>query len=65
MYLAKNFTGRSDAEIGRRFGGRDPSTVHDARYKVQRRRILDQELDQAIFELTAVLSSPSTLKEGK
>ncbi|NJC33102.1 chromosomal replication initiator protein [Sphingomonas jejuensis] len=45
MYLAKRLTPRSLPEIGRRFGGRDHTTVIHAVKQIDRLRLEDQELD--------------------
>ncbi|UAK22821.1 chromosomal replication initiator protein DnaA [Sphingomonas nostoxanthinifaciens] len=45
MYLAKQLTQRSLPEIGRRFGGRDHTTVIHAVRKIEELRIKDAELD--------------------
>ena len=44
MYLATELTPKPLLEIGRRFGGRDHSTVHYAAKAVQRRIATDAEL---------------------
>lgn len=45
MYLAKQLTPRSLPEIGRRFGGRDHSTVIYAVRQIEKLRATDAELD--------------------
>ncbi len=45
MYLAKQLTPRSLPEIGRRFGGRDHTTVIHAVRQIERLRQTDAELD--------------------
>ncbi len=45
MYLAKQLTPRSLPEIGRRFGGRDHTTVIHAVRQIEKLRALDAELD--------------------
>ena len=45
MYLAKQLTQRSLPEIGRRFGGRDHTTVIHAVRKIEELRAADAELD--------------------
>ena len=45
MYLAKQLTQRSLPEIGRRFGGRDHTTVIHAVRRIEELRISDAELD--------------------
>ncbi|WP_394118275.1 helix-turn-helix domain-containing protein [Xanthobacter lutulentifluminis] len=53
MYLAKTLTSRSLPEIGRRFGGRDHSTIHHAVKKVSR---LIEEGDDAADEIKALIA---------
>ncbi|WP_425229490.1 chromosomal replication initiator protein DnaA [Sphingomonas sp.] len=48
MYLAKRLTTRSLPEIGRKFGGRDHSTVIHAVRKVEQLRDTDREIDSAV-----------------
>ena len=48
MYLAKRLTTRSLPEIGRKFGGRDHSTVIHAVRKVEQLRDSDREVDAAV-----------------
>ena len=48
MYLAKRLTTRSLPEIGRKFGGRDHSTVIHAVRKVEQLRDSDREVDNAV-----------------
>ena len=45
MYLAKQLTPRSLPEIGRRFGGRDHTTVIHAVRQIEKLRLADAELD--------------------
>ncbi|WP_165799491.1 chromosomal replication initiator protein DnaA [Sphingomonas oleivorans] len=45
MYLAKQLTPRSLPEIGRRFGGRDHTTVIHAVRQIEKLRVTDAELD--------------------
>ena len=45
MYLAKQLTQRSLPEIGRRFGGRDHTTVIHAVKRIEELRMADAELD--------------------
>ncbi len=45
MYLAKQLTPRSLPEIGRRFGGRDHTTVIHAVRQIEKLRIADAEID--------------------
>ena len=48
MYLAKRLTTRSLPEIGRKFGGRDHSTVIHAVRKVEQLRDTDRDIDSAV-----------------
>lgn len=51
MYLAKRLTTRSLPEIGRKFGGRDHSTVIHAVRRIEQLRDTDRELDGAVRTL--------------
>ncbi len=55
MYLAKKLTSRSLPEIGRRFGGRDHSTVLHAVRKIEKLLEQDENLKQEITLLTRIL----------
>ena len=55
MYLSKALTPRSLPEIGRRFGGRDHTTVIHAVKQIERLRAADSELDADIRLLTRQL----------
>ncbi len=55
MYLAKQLTPRSLPEIGRRFGGRDHTTVIYAVRQIEKLRLEDQELDNDVRILTRAL----------
>jgi chromosomal replication initiator protein len=57
MYLAKRLTPRSLPEIGRRFGGRDHTTVMHAVKRIDELRIEDRELDGDVNQLTRLLDS--------
>ena len=48
MYLAKRLTTRSLPEIGRKFGGRDHSTVIHAVRRIEALRDTDREIDGAV-----------------
>ncbi len=48
MYLAKRLTTRSLPEIGRKFGGRDHSTVIHAVRRIEELRGTDSEIDNAV-----------------
>ena len=51
MYLAKRLTTRSLPEIGRKFGGRDHSTVIHAVKRIEELRDRDREIDGAVRTL--------------
>lgn len=51
MYLAKRLTPRSLPEIGRRFGGRDHTTVIHAIKRIKELRAADSELDSDVRSL--------------
>jgi chromosomal replication initiator protein len=55
MYLAKMLTPRSLPEIGRRFGGRDHTTVMHAVKQIEKLRATDHELDRDIAQLRRLL----------
>lgn len=55
MYLAKQLTPRSLPEIGRRFGGRDHTTVMHAVKRIEELRAQDHELDRDIQHLKRLL----------
>ncbi|MFC3052213.1 chromosomal replication initiator protein DnaA [Kordiimonas pumila] len=57
MYLAKQLTSRSLPEIGRRFGGRDHTTVMHAVRKVEDLRRDDSALDEDITRLSRLLEA--------
>lgn len=57
MYLAKKLTLRSLPDIGRRFGGRDHTTVMHAIRKVTHLLTIDPELAADIDELTTAIKS--------
>lgn len=52
MYLSERLTPHSLPAIGRRFGGRDHTTVIHAMKAVQKRREADESLDRDIDALT-------------
>jgi chromosomal replication initiator protein len=51
MYLAKQLTPRSLPEIGRKFGGRDHTTVIHAVRQIERLRGLDSDIDTDVRTL--------------
>ena len=55
MYLAKQLTPRSLPEIGRRFGGRDHTTVIHAVKQIEKLRAADSEIDADVRALMRVL----------
>lgn len=57
MYLSKQLTSRSLPEIGRRFGGRDHTTVMHAVRKIEDLRRDDSALDEDITRLSRLLES--------
>jgi chromosomal replication initiator protein len=57
MYLSKRLTTRSLPEIGRKFGGRDHSTVIHAVRRIEALRDTDRDVDGAVRVLLAQLES--------
>jgi chromosomal replication initiator protein len=57
MYLAKQLTPRSLPEIGRRFGGRDHTTVIHAVRQIERLRGIDTDIDNDVRTLLRALES--------
>ena len=55
MYLSKQFTARSLPEIGRKFGGRDHTTVMHAVRKVEDLRRTDSQLNDDLIRLSRLL----------
>ena len=55
MYLAKQLTPRSLPEIGRRFGGRDHTTVIHAVRQIERLRGIDTDIDNDVRALMRTL----------
>jgi chromosomal replication initiator protein len=55
MYLAKQLTPRSLPEIGRRFGGRDHTTVIHAVKQIEKLRAADNEIDADVRALLRAL----------
>jgi len=56
MYLTKELTGSSLAEIGRAFGGKHHTTVLHSIQKIERQRHLDPDLNRIIHRLMDSLS---------
>ena len=57
MYLAKLLTTRSLPDIGRKFGGRDHTTVMHAVKRIEELRTDDKTLDEDVELLRRMLSS--------
>jgi chromosomal replication initiator protein len=57
MFLAKRLTPRSLPDIGRRFGGRDHTTVMHAVKRIEELRADDSELDADIQRLTRIIDA--------
>ena len=57
MFLAKRLTPRSLPDIGRRFGGRDHTTVMHAVKRIEELRADDSELDADITRLTRIIDA--------
>ena len=55
MYLAKQLTTRSYPDIGRRFGGRDHTTVLHAVRRIEELKAIDPALAQDVEALTRKL----------
>jgi chromosomal replication initiator protein len=56
FYLARKLTSRSLPEIGRRFGGKDHTTVLHACKKVEERMSTDPNLARTVAELEAMFA---------
>jgi chromosomal replication initiator protein len=57
MYLAKQLTSRSLPEIGRKFGGRDHTTVMHAVKKIEELVVIDRALAEDVELLRRMLQS--------
>ena len=57
MYLAKKLTSRSLPEIGRKFGGRDHTTVIHAVKKIDQLKSEDEKFDEDVSVLTQIITS--------
>jgi chromosomal replication initiator protein len=57
MYLAKQLTSRSLPEIGRKFGGRDHTTVMHAVRKVEELRSTDSSFSEDVDLLRRMLEA--------
>ena len=57
MYLSKKLTTRSLPEIGRKFGGRDHTTVIHAVKKIDELKENDSKLDEDVNLITQMITS--------
>ena len=57
MYLSKKLTTRSLPEIGRKFGGRDHTTVIHAVKKIEQLKIENSKFDEDINLITQIITS--------
>ena len=57
MYLAKSITSRSLPEIGRKFGGRDHTTVIHAVKKIDELKENDSKFDEDVNLITQMITS--------
>ena len=57
MYLSKKLTPRSLPEIGRKFGGRDHTTVMHAVKRVEELRAIDRQFAEDLDLLRRMLES--------
>lgn len=57
MYLAKNLTSKSFVEIGRKFGGKDHTTVMHALKTVEKLKSSDPEINEDLHILSKILQS--------
>ena len=57
MYLAKTLTSRSLPDIGRRFGGRDHTTVIHAVRKIEELRQTDSQIAEDVELLRRMLEA--------
>ena len=57
MYLAKKLTSRSLPEIGRKFGGRDHTTVIHAVKKIDQLKSENEKYDEVVSVLTQIITS--------
>ena len=57
MYLAKSITSRSLPEIGRKFGGRDHTTVMHAVKKIEELKLQDISFNEDIELLKRLIDS--------
>ena len=57
MFLAKTLTSKSLPEIGRRFGGRDHTTVIHAVKKIEELRFVDNQIAEDVELLRRMLEA--------
>jgi chromosomal replication initiator protein len=57
MYLAKSITSRSLPEIGRKFGGRDHTTVIHAVKKIEELKLVDVQIADEVEILRRTLEA--------
>lgn len=57
MYLSKKLTSRSLPEIGRKFGGRDHTTVIHAVKKIEQLKSENEKFDEDVSVLTQIITS--------
>jgi chromosomal replication initiator protein len=59
IYLAKSLTLRSLPEIGRRFGGRDHTTILHAVRKIEQLMSKDEEMENNVSTLKRLIGCPA------
>jgi hypothetical protein len=65
MYLAKELTGKSLPELGRRFGDRDHTTILHGIRKIQALRESDEQVNAIVVELSNLLvASPCQTEDA-
>ena len=57
MYLAKDLTNKSLMEIGRKFGGKDHTTVMHALKTIENLKLIDAEINEDLHILSKILQS--------
>jgi len=63
VYLARKLTEKSFPELGRRFGGRDHTTILHSVRKIAAERLVDPKLDRELTELELLLKRPHNQAE--
>jgi hypothetical protein len=63
MYLAKLLTGKSLPDLGRRFGGKDHTTILHGVRKITALRLSDAVIDAVVIELSNLLVASPTQTE--